>query len=775
MVKMERFAADIEAEFGHIPHDVAYFNSAGHCVLPHSSQEVGIAQVKAQSTPWNGYGDEAAELLEVRQRFSDIINSPSVDCIGMCHSTSLAMSTAAHNALKLNVLDKSSKVVVLGQEMGSGILPWQVACETAGAHLCIVGDGIENVGDLSQLDSFNWTDEVLAAMDASVRVVCVPNVHWCDGAVLDLARISARIQEYPSEVRPWLVIDGTQSIGVMPFDSAAIKPTFVACSIHKWLCGPFGMSMTYLDATYHHCWTPIDQHDRNRVGCEQVEWDCLGGMQRANGYPTDLYRDARCANSGGHPNPITISMLRNSLNLIVRWDVGNIYGHCMRLNHDLTDALRKTPAASLFHWKPQRARCGHILGLFFDIPAWKAFLSGTEVRKLELGTYLCKEMRRFGVHVVMRGGSLRISVYVFTSSEQCSLLANALSAACTTYQSLHASTYNILVTGAAGWLAQFVWKELKADQQQKFQRAVRLFGSYHNAVPDWVPESDRVFLDFSDPSSVDAAVLKTRPDCVIHLAAMSSVVACETNPDKAFAVNACEALITAIRSHNPDCVFIFSSTDLVYDGNKAPYSNPIDGSSSDMPAPVNIYGSSKLQMEKLVTSQLPNGVVLRLSNMIGPAYAYKPAGTKFLQFLNNAFMAKEDIGLKDDEKRSFVYVMDVVKLIQELCLTHTSVYATCEKVFNVGGPDGLSRLQLADLLCKCNGSRLLVQEDQTAINSNDGSQVMNTWKVHRMVSEGFQSQTGPASPMDVTMESSSTFARFGIAMSRIADAIPLCL
>ena len=59
------------------------------------------------------------------------------------------------------------------------------------------------------------------------------------------------------------MLDVTQSGGVVPVDISALKPTAIACSVHKWLLGPYGFSLLYvcdelLDKQ------PLEFHDRKR-------------------------------------------------------------------------------------------------------------------------------------------------------------------------------------------------------------------------------------------------------------------------------------------------------------------------------------------------------------------------------------------------------------------------------------------------------------------------------------------------------------------------------
>src|SRR5204863_9819100 len=69
-----------------------------------------------------------------------------------------------------------------------------------------------------------WTDAVLAALDERVAIVSVPNVHWTDGALLDMNAIAQRTRE----VGAALVIDGSQSVGAMPISVADLRADYLA-------------------------------------------------------------------------------------------------------------------------------------------------------------------------------------------------------------------------------------------------------------------------------------------------------------------------------------------------------------------------------------------------------------------------------------------------------------------------------------------------------------------------------------------------------------------
>ena len=206
----------------------------------------------------------------------------------------------------------------------------------------------------------------------------------------------------------------------------------------------------------------------------------------------------------------------------------------------------------------------------------------------------------------------------------------------------------------------------------------------------------------------------------------------------------------------------------------------------DAAYPVNIYGASKLQFEGRVL-QLPHGYVLRLSNMIGPSCVFqRPAGgAKFLQFLNEAFQSRQFIGLKADERRSFVFVGDVVDVFLALVIRHRDLHragvvlgadslraSASSRILNVGGPESLSRLDLAVMLSKEMGVEILVyrmKDFKVKLDTNassgtgagagsDGGKMVDKstpWEVYTIAND--PPKAGELkSPKDITMDSSST-------------------
>jgi dTDP-4-dehydrorhamnose reductase len=143
----------------------------------------------------------------------------------------------------------------------------------------------------------------------------------------------------------------------------------------------------------------------------------------------------------------------------------------------------------------------------------------------------------------------------------------------------------ILVTGAGG--------QLGTD--------VLALGGRHEMVA-----ARRDVVDVGNRDSVLAALTSVSPDIVVHAAAWTAVDACESDPDRAFRVNAlgCRNVAEGARLIGAHLVAV--STDYVFDGTKSePYGE------WDEPCPLSVYGRSKLAGEREITSMLPGASTVR--------------------------------------------------------------------------------------------------------------------------------------------------------------------
>lgn len=157
----------------------------------------------------------------------------------------------------------------------------------------------------------------------------------------------------------------------------------------------------------------------------------------------------------------------------------------------------------------------------------------------------------------------------------------------------------VLITGANGQLAREL---ISTAPSEMVVRAV-----------------SRAECDITEFVSVEKVIKSFRPDIVINTAAYTAVDAAEQNEELAFRVNAHGAKNVATAAQIVGSRLIHISTDYVFDGRRStPY--PPDAPTN----PINVYGASKLEGEKLVLIAAPSATIVRVG------WLYSTSGKNFL-------------------------------------------------------------------------------------------------------------------------------------------------
>lgn len=148
-----------------------------------------------------------------------------------------------------------------------------------------------------------------------------------------------------------------------------------------------------------------------------------------------------------------------------------------------------------------------------------------------------------------------------------------------------------------------------------------------------------IAADVRDADAVMKSVAESGVDVILHAAALTDVVACERDPERAFEVNAegTRHVVTAARSIGARVVFV--STASVFSGASGNYVE------SDAPTPSNVYNDSKAQGEEIVM-EYGRGCIVRL-NIIG-VHPDGSRGRNFMEWLVDSLRRDRDVSLFDD-------------------------------------------------------------------------------------------------------------------------------
>lgn len=126
--------------------------------------------------------------------------------------------------------------------------------------------------------------------------------------------------------------------------------------------------------------------------------------------------------------------------------------------------------------------------------------------------------------------------------------------------------------------------------------------------------------DLRDTAGIERTVRAARPAVIVNAAAYTAVDRAEQDRDCAFAVNADAAGVLAREAARAGALLVHFSTDYVFDGRAAePYRE------QDDPAPVNVYGESKLAGERAIAEAGGRHLILR------SCWLYELRGRNFLQ------------------------------------------------------------------------------------------------------------------------------------------------
>ena len=87
-------------------------------------------------------------------------------------------------------------------------------------------------------------ERLAAALRPRTRLVVLSHLLWNTGQRMPIAPLAAQLGAHSA--RPWLLVDGAQSLGAIPVAEAAASADIYACTGHKWCCGPEGLGVVAL-------------------------------------------------------------------------------------------------------------------------------------------------------------------------------------------------------------------------------------------------------------------------------------------------------------------------------------------------------------------------------------------------------------------------------------------------------------------------------------------------------------------------------------------------
>lgn len=237
------------------------------------------------------------------------------------------------------------------------------------------------------------------------------------------------------------------------------------------------------------------------------------------------------------------------------------------------------------------------------------------------------------------------------------------------------SKKKIFITGVNGLLGQ----KLVAQLAERGTFEIYGCGKGPCRIPD--QKFGYVTLDITEKDEVNRVISSIKPDIILHGAAMTNVDECELNQEAAYIVNvkATEYLLKAaeqISSH-----FIFVSTDFIFSGEKGPLDE------NAIPAPVNYYGETKLEAERIVQASTTKWAIARTVLVFG--IAHDMSRSNIILWVKSSLEAGKNIQVVDDQFRTPTLAEDLA----EGCILIAEKEA--EGIYNISGKDFMSPYEMA--------------------------------------------------------------------------------
>jgi selenocysteine lyase/cysteine desulfurase len=365
-----------------LPEGVTYLNCAYMSPLMHAAADAGADGMRRKQRPWKIRPEDFFSGSEALRVEAARIFGAGANDIAIVGSASYGIAAAAMNL----PVRKGQKILVLDEQFPSNMYSWRRAAQQNGADVISVPwpeDG-------------DWTSGVLRLLEKNVAIAALPHVQWTSGGVLDLVKIGKACRE----IECALVLDLTQSLGVVPFDVRQVQPAFAVAATYKWLLGPYSLGVLYVAPEWQ-SGRPLEENWIQRENARN-----FSALTLTDGYEPG----ARRFDMGERSNFALVPSATAALQQISSWGVSEIAATTGTLTSRLINGAN---TLGLTAW-PERFRAPHYLCLRSNSP---------------IPTTLTDRLAEESVFISVRGTSIRITPHVYNSEADIDRLLDVMEGA----------------------------------------------------------------------------------------------------------------------------------------------------------------------------------------------------------------------------------------------------------------------------------------------------------------------------------------------------------
>ena len=234
------------------------------------------------------------------------------------------------------------------------------------------------------------------------------------------------------------------------------------------------------------------------------------------------------------------------------------------------------------------------------------------------------------------------------------------------------SSKTILINGANGQLAHSL-------NNLFYGTDFNIIKSSYNQGP-----LNDVISNFSYFDETYSLINEKKPDFIINCAALTNVDFCEENRKKAYEVNV-QVVQNILKSMPFDSKLIQISTDYVFDGKKAPYTE------ESIPNPINYYGKTKLEAENIIRSSQKKYIIIRTGSLFSE---FINMNSNKLTWLFNKLKNNQEIFTATDMISTATSTASLAKIIFKLLPFNQNL------IINYSGQDSMSIYDFSLLVSK---------------------------------------------------------------------------
>ena len=371
-----------------IPEEITYLNIAAQSPSFKAIYEAGLEGLKQKNRPYSiTISDYFEPVTELKKLFAELVDVDDYNRIATIPAVSYGIATVANN-IKLNAGDE---IIVIHEQFPSNIYAWQKLADKYNAVIKTIKAPNTDVNRVKQ-----WNESIIDAITDKTAVVAMGNIHWSNGSLFDLKTIRKKTKTHNA----LLIIDGSQSVGVLPFSVKEIQPDALICAGYKWLFGPYGCAYAYYGA-YFDNGVPIEENWSNRLNSEN-----FSGLTNYESQYKPLANRYSVGESG---NFIYVRMQIAALKQVIEWSPKKIQEYCKSISADAVKDLRALGCVI----EDDNYRSHHLFGI--KLPD-----------DLDV-TILKSALAEQHIFVSFRGNYIRISCHLLNTSEDFKKLVACMS------------------------------------------------------------------------------------------------------------------------------------------------------------------------------------------------------------------------------------------------------------------------------------------------------------------------------------------------------------